>query len=42
MPVDVPLFKTSNPEVMNFLLKYTWADSPDKSAVRRNCLHNAV
>jgi hypothetical protein len=35
---DIPLFKINNPEVRNFLLKYTQADPPDKSALRKSHL----
>jgi hypothetical protein len=28
---DIPLFKINNPEVRNFLVKYTETDSPDES-----------
>jgi hypothetical protein len=35
---DMPLFKINNPEVRNFLLKYTQTDSQDKSSLRKNYL----
>jgi hypothetical protein len=35
---DIPLFKINNPEVRNFLLKYTQTDPPDKSTLRKNYL----
>jgi hypothetical protein len=32
---DIPLFKINNPEVRNFLLKYTQTDPPDESTLRK-------
>jgi hypothetical protein len=36
--VDIPIFKINNPEVRNFLLKYTQTDPPDESTLRTNYL----
>jgi hypothetical protein len=38
VPADIPLFKINNPEVRNFLLKYTQTDPPDESTLRKNYL----
>jgi hypothetical protein len=35
---DIPLFKINNPEVKNFLLKYTHLYPPHKSALRKTYL----
>jgi hypothetical protein len=35
---DITLFKINNPEVRNFLLKYTQTDPPDESTLRKNYL----
>jgi hypothetical protein len=35
---DIPLFKINNPEIRNFLLKYTQTDPPDESTLRKNYL----
>jgi hypothetical protein len=35
---DIPLSKINNPEVRNFLLKYTQTNPPDESVLRKNCL----
>jgi hypothetical protein len=35
---DIPLFKINNPEVRNFLLKYTQTDPTDESTLRKKYL----
>jgi hypothetical protein len=35
---ETPLFKINNPEVRNFLLKYSQTDPPDESTSRKNYL----
>jgi hypothetical protein len=35
---NISLFKINNPEVRNFLLKYTQTDPPDESTLRKNHL----